>query len=159
MKLFTKTLFAAALAAVATLAACSMKASVESIESSLREAEDAVAVGDMASAESVASYLTNDPALPGAMTSVQLARLSMVYVQVADSLDQEGNTNRAADFYDMAYKANSDSAEAYYRSVEPSRLQYVETLANHSANRANPVDISNLPDEMSDSLHNEESAS
>ena len=93
------------------------------------------------------------------MTSVQLARLSMVYVQVADSLDQEGNTNRAADFYDMAYKANSDSAEAYYRSVEPSRLQYVETLANHSANRANPVDISNLPDEMSDSLHNAEAAS
>lgn len=154
MKLFTR-IFAVALTLTAVMTACQFKPTVESIETTLRDAEDAVAIGDMASAESVVAYLTNDPELPARMSSTQLARISMIYMQVADSIDQEGNTNRAADFYDMAYKANADSADAFYRAVEPSRMQYVETLSNHSANRANPVDISSVPDEMEENLHND----
>lgn len=153
MKLLKKPLFFAAVALAAILTACQFKASVESVEAMLREAEDAVAVGDMTAAQSVASYITNDPALPEQMSTTQLARLSMIYMQVADSLDQETNTSRAADLYDMAYKSNSDSADAFYRSVEPARMQYVETLSNHSANRANPVDITTVPDEMEESMH------
>ncbi len=153
MKLFTR-IFAIAITLTAALTACQFKPTAESIESTLRDAEDAVAIGDMTSAESVASYLTKDPALSHRMSSTQLARLSMIYMQVADSIDQEGNTNRAADLYDMAYKTDADSADAFYRAIEPSRMQYVETLTNHSANRANPVDISTVPDEMEEHIHN-----
>ena len=133
------------------LNACSRQLSPEAIEESLRQAEIALAEGDMVAARSVLSNLSIDSSANCNMTAAQLARLSMVYMQLADSADQELNTNQAADLYDMAYKSNAHSADSFYRNVDPEHLQYVETLSNHSANRSNPVDISNLPDEM-DSL-------
>lgn len=121
--------------------------SAESIEQYLREAEDAIAMGDMVSAQSAASYLFDDSVVCKRLTATQLARLSMVYVMMADSVDQETNTNRAADLYDMSIKTDADSARCFYQSVSPEHLQYVETMSNHSAYRAHPVDISSLPDE------------
>ncbi|MCM1293471.1 MAG: hypothetical protein NC111_04790 [Bacteroides sp.] len=135
---------------------CRGHMSSESVEETLRNAEGAVALGDVEAAVSAASYLFDDTVVKQSLTSQQMARLSMVYMYVADSdKDPELYTNRASDLYDMAYRTDADSAEAFYRNVDPGRLQYVETLSNHVANRANPTDMSNLPDEMEalDSLH------
>lgn len=131
--------------------ACSQQLSPESIEETLRLAENAVAKGDMTAARNVLSNLSSDTTINVNMSVSQLARLSMVYMQLADSIDQELNTNQAADFYDLAYENNAADADSFYRNVAPEHMQYVETLSNHSANRANPVDISSLPDEI-DSL-------
>lgn len=137
-----------AVSVMAVAAACSHGTlSSESIEQSIREAEAAVIAGDMTAAQSAASFFTNDTLSHKNMSATQMARLSMVYMMLADSLDQEGNTNRAADLFDMAYKTNSDSARTFYQGVNHEQMQYVETLSNHSANRAHPVDISKLPDE------------
>lgn len=134
-----------ALAFAVIITGCGGQMSTESIEESIRQAEEAVAMGDMAAAQSVASYITADTNL---LSATQMARLSMVYMQMADSIDQEGNTNIAADYYDMAIHVDADSANIFYQNIEPGRLQYVETLANHSANRSNPADIANMPFEM-----------
>lgn len=137
-----------AVAVTLIVAACNHGTlSSESIEQSIREAEAAVIAGDMTAAQSAASVLTGDSLTNKNMSATQMARLSMVYMMLADSLDQESNTNRAADLFDMAFKTDSDSAKAFYQGVNHEQMQYVETLSNHSANRANPVDISNLPDE------------
>lgn len=125
-------------------AACSGTMSKESVEETIYQAERAVERGDMVAAQNVAS-LTADT---GLLTATQMARLSMIYMQMADSLEQETNTNIAVDFYDMAFRTDADSASLFYRGIEPERLQYVVTLSNHSANRANPIDMANLPDEM-----------
>lgn len=130
---------------VVLAAACSGAMSRESVEETIYQAETAVAMGDMAAAQNAVSYITVDTNL---LTATQMARLSMVYMQMADSLEQETNTNIAVDFYDMAFRTDTDSASLFYRGIEPERLQYVETLSNHSANRANPIDMANLPDEM-----------
>lgn len=129
-------------------AACGPRTlSAESIEDSIRQAEDAVAMGDITAAQSAASYIFDDTLSRKNMSASQIARLSMVYMMMADSIDQESNTNRAADLYDLALKTNRDSALKFYQEVYPEHMQYVETLSNHSANRAHPVDISNVPDE------------
>lgn len=131
--------------AVVLASACSGTMSRESVEETIYQAEKAVARGDMAAARNVVSYVAVDTSI---LTATQMARLSMVYMQMADSLEQETNTNIAVDFYDMAFRTDADSASLFYRCIEPERLQYVETLSNHSANRANPIDMANLPDEM-----------
>lgn len=153
MKLNRIILFLGVTLSIAAVACGRGSLSAESIEESLREAEDAIAAGDMVSAQSAASYLFDDSATCRKLTATQLARLSMVYVMLADSVDQETNTNRAADLYDLSLKTNADSAREFYQSVNPEHLQYVETMSNHSANRAHPVDISNLPDESEEEIH------
>lgn len=140
------TIFAATLMLFAASCGGSSLSS-ESIEQSIRDAEAAVIAGDMTAAQSAASFFTSDSLSYKNMSATQMARLSMVYMMLADSLDQESNTNHAADLYDMAFKTDSDSAKIFYQGVNQEQMQYVETLSNHSANRANPIDIANLPDE------------
>lgn len=153
MKLKHRLTYLLAICLAAITWACSGN-SAESVEEMLREAEMAVANGDMTAAKSVASHLSDDPNLKS-LSATQAARLSMVYMQMAETLDKEdnANTDRATDLYDTAFKINADSASAYYSSVEPEMLQYVETLSARSAHRNNPVDMSRIPDEAAaDSL-------
>lgn len=153
MKLKHRLTYLLAICLAAVSSACSGN-SAENIEQMLREAESAVAKGDMTAARSVAANLTDDPNMKS-LSATQAARLSMVYMQIAETLDKDdnANTDRATDLYDTAFKINADSASAYYSSVEPEMLQYVETLSARSAHRNNPVDMSRIPDEAAaDSL-------
>lgn len=126
------------------MAACS--GSAESIERSLREAEAAVAKGDMVAARSVSEHLLGDENL-SELSASQLARLSIVYMQMADSENAEQNTLQAADLYRRAYRANADSAQAVYTSLPGDQLQYITTLENLVSHRDNPVDMSSLDED------------
>lgn len=122
-------------------ASCNGPASVESIEESLRNAENAIAKGDMKVAQSVASNISDSLTLDR-MSVTQLGRLSMIFMQVADSLEQSANTETATDIYDRAFRTDADSARDFYNTIEPERMQFVETLTASSAARRNPFDIS-----------------
>lgn len=122
-------------------ASCNGPVSVESIEESLRNAENAIAKGDMKVAQSVASNISDSLTLDR-MSVTQLGRLSMIFMQVADSLEQSANTETATDIYDRAFRTDADSARDFYNTIEPERMQFVETLTASSAARRNPFDIS-----------------
>lgn len=112
------------LAIAAALTGCSGSSSVAD---ELRQAEDAIAFGDMETAQSVAQKVIGKSNLSDLPAS-QLARLSMVYMHIADSADRENNVAQAADLCRMAYKVNADSAAAYYSSVDPEQYPYVDML-------------------------------
>lgn len=132
-----------ALLAITCLWACSGTTSSESIETELRKAERALADGDMTVAMAVAAHLSDDPRLHS-MSTRQLGRLSMLYIQLADSIEPENNVDRAADIYDIALQNDPDSTRIFFQSVDPAQLQYAETIAARSATRKNPLDMSRL---------------
>lgn len=109
---------------VTLLCSCSSGASVED---DLRAAEMAIANGDMVSAESATRHIVGSKNFSG-LTSKQLARLSMVYIQMADSLDREDNMGQAANYYRRAYETNSDSASEFYSTLPPDHMPYAMIL-------------------------------
>lgn len=126
--------------------ACHNKLSSADIENSIRQAEQYLAIGDMEAAYSAISHLEN-PKAPISLSATQMARLSMVYMQIDDTIGSDHNTELATDYYDRAYKQSADSAEAFYRTVSPDQMQHVAAMAARSWSRNNTVDISSLPDE------------
>lgn len=138
--------YAVAAAVILIASACSGNSMSENIEETLRTAESAIAKGDMTVAQSVARNISDSASL-NQMSVTQLGRLSMIFMQLADSLDQSANTETATDIYDRAFRTNADSADLFYNAIEPERMQFVETMTGNSAARRNPMDMSAvLPD-------------
>lgn len=108
------------------------------MESDLQTAEMAAARGDMDAASSVARHLTSDRNLSG-LTAKQLARLSIVYMQIAD-IDTTDNSNvaTAASLYQKAYESNRDSAETFYSSLPSEKVQYSMILSSIVGTREHP---------------------
>lgn len=112
------------------------------IESQIREAEMATAKGDMTAARSVASHLVGNENLSD-MPASQLARLSIVYMQLADtdSTDIQSNVSTAAGLYRRAYEADADYASLYYSTLPPDKLPYARLLSILVGNIDNPYDM------------------
>lgn len=135
-------------------AACSTR-SADEFNSDLRQAEMAVAHGDMKVASSVVESITDGRNLSD-LSATQLARLSMVYMQMADESNPEVNTAMATDMYRRAFKASPDSAEAYFSSLPFDKMQYanmLHTLTNSIDSPQKEIRGYNAPDSASvDSL-------
>lgn len=112
----------------------------------LRDAEQAIARGDMKAAQSAGDYILGNENYSG-LSASQLARLSMVYMQLADSVDQTSNIRKAADLYDRAHSLNADSAAEVYNNLPPDQLQYYAAMTEYSANRKSPVSLDSIPEE------------
>lgn len=95
---------------------------------SLRNAEMALADGDMTAARSVADKVLGEGSLEE-LSATDLARLSLVYMQMSDE-EADNNTlvATAADLYRRAVKANRDSAFAYYTSLPADRAPFAVQL-------------------------------
>ena len=111
----------------------------------LREAEMAIADGDMTVARSVADRLLGSVDTDS-LSARELARLSIVYMRMAE--EENDNTAlvaTAADLYRHACRENADSAAEYYNSLDQngealaSRLHHI-VVATDSAT-AIPDDI------------------
>ena len=98
------------------------------IETTIQEAEMAVAQGDMISASSIAYKLSKGENLTG-LTATQLGRLSLIYMQIADSLEPEENISKATEYFRKAYDIDADSASLFYSGVERDRLPHVMMLS------------------------------
>lgn len=134
-----KKIILTSLGATLLFSACGNSSGTTSTDE-LREAEAAVALGDMEAAKSVASRLIGSSNLSD-LPAKELARLSLVYMQIADSTDREASIAQATDLYRRAYKTNPDSASAFYSDVNPEMYSYVtmlKTLVGHIENPYNP---------------------
>lgn len=123
-------------------------------DETIRAAEMAIARGDMTAASSVAQQLTDSVNLSG-LTARQLGRLSIVYMQLADSMDNANNVARATDAYRRAYSQQPDSAAIFYSSLPSETAQYSMMLSAIVGNQDHPFDMSELADSayLNDSLH------
>ncbi len=94
----------------------------------LREAEMALANGDMTVARSVADRVLGS-ADTDSLSARELARLSIVYMRMAE--EENDNTAlvaTAADLYRQACRENPDSAAEYYNSLDPAGEALVSRL-------------------------------
>ncbi len=142
------------------VASCGKSARNEAAEG-LREAEAAVALGDMEAASSVATKVIGPENLSN-LSATELARLSIVYMQIADRTERESSIAQAADLYRRAFASNPDSAAAFYADVNPDLYPYVtmlKTLVGHLDNPYNPeadslgeIHDDHFP-EIADSIH------
>lgn len=108
-------------------------------DEALRDAEMALAQGDMRAAGSVADHLIGDRNLSG-LTPRQLGRLSLIYMQLADSSDQSDHVSSATACYRKAYEINRDSAAAFYNNVAPEHTSHVMMLSNIAESLDTPSD-------------------
>ncbi len=138
--IFGKLKTGVAVAVVLLTAACS-QVTREEIETSLREAEMSVASGDMEVAASVGKHLMSDDNVKH-LTATDLARLSMMYMQMADNGNADENTDMASELYRKAMAMSADSVSAYYQSLPSDKLQYADMLqAISSIDSRQPDDI------------------
>ncbi|MDE6826875.1 MAG: hypothetical protein K2J18_08950 [Paramuribaculum sp.] len=119
-------LAAAALLLTAFLTSCH---SADGVEEDLRLAEMSLAEGDMASAHSIADRLTDGKNMSG-LSAKQLARLSLVYIQLADGEENNDLAVNATELYRLANNANSDSVADYFQSLSSAEENYA-TLLHH----------------------------
>ena len=89
----------------------------------------ALVQGDVDSACSMANKITQGKNLSGLTTS-QLGRLSLVYMQIADTTEPEENISKATELYRTAYATNPDSALIFYTNVERDHLSHAMMLAS-----------------------------
>lgn len=147
MKTFIHTII---IAAAALLAACT-QAETDTTEATLQEAEMAIAQGDMTAATNVARRLSGDKNLSG-LSARQLGRLSLIYMQLADSSDQADNVAAAADCYRRAFTQNADSAKAFYAGVEPEHTARAAMLSSITHSLDSPADSTLIVAEEPDSI-------
>lgn len=146
MKKFSKFYFILLLATLISFTACSETISKESVEASLQYAESAI---ENDNAEDAVKYVKQyaDSAIFDELSIDQLGRLSMIVMRISDDIDQAANVTLATDIFDHLYKVNADSATAFYNSIEPDRMQFVETMRHNSVARRTPMDISSIPED------------
>lgn len=97
------------------------------LEDELRNAEMSIANGDMQAAASATEHIVGNRNLSD-LSARQLARLSIIYMQMADSLDREDSVGQATQCYRQAYEANSDSAITFYSGLNPDKMRYAVML-------------------------------
>lgn len=104
------------------------------VEAELQSAEMAIARGDMMAATSIADNLCNGENFTN-LSAKNLARLSMIYMQIADSADVDSNVSTATDLYNRAYEINADSAECYFQSLPSEKIPYAIILSTLKESR------------------------
>ncbi len=137
------------IALVAALVCACSSSSPEAIDERLGMAASEVTNGDATQAKS----LCDEILAINTLSATQLAQLSLLYMQLSDRDDVEDNTAIAYQCYRNAFKADADSAAAFYQNVGPSDVRYVQMLTVLAQQMDNPDKLF-IPDheEPSDSL-------
>lgn len=133
----------AAVAAALTIASCS---GGRSAADQLREADLAIAEGDMTAARSVANRLLGASSADANLSARELAHLSIIYMHMAE--EENDNTAlvaTAADLYRRAFRENSDSARAYYSSLSADN-EATATLLHHIVAATDSATV--IPDDI-----------
>jgi len=110
----------------------------EEFDARLSETEAALSRGEMNVAASLAAHLAGDYDLDK-VSATQLARLSLVYMQMADESDEGENTAMATDLYRRAYNMSADSAAEYFARVPFEKMQYVNMLHTLTQSIDSPI--------------------
>ena len=140
-----KSLATAIIGLAMATAACS-GGSEASRNEAISAAEEAMTRGDNEAAKASADDILDSG--DAQLTATQLGRLSIIYMQLSDIDEMEDNTAVAFQCYRNAFKANADSAAAFYASITGDGQRYTQMLEALKSMIENP-DKNNI-DEMPD---------
>ncbi|WP_303030277.1 hypothetical protein [uncultured Duncaniella sp.] len=132
------------------LTGCNNTPVAERIES----AEIAYASEDVASARKICDEITGEHSEDGEITSIELGRLSILYMQLYDRTDDDDALELAERCYREAFVANADSARYFYSHLPVDQDKYAMSLATLVHSIDNPGDISDEHAEV-DSMMND----
>lgn len=135
------------------LSVCSCS-SGSNFDRDIQSAEMALANGDMSVARSVADHLFQGPDSTG-LSATRLARLSMVYIRLAEHPDYTDMAANAVNCYRRAYELDPDSARIFYENLSPEQLPTAEFLYHLVSSGEAEY---NIESEYPDSLTGEEPA-
>lgn len=90
-------------------------------------AEYAIAAGDRNTARALTEPLMDGNRLKG-LSATQLGRLSIIEMQLADSLQNPDDLSRATTCYTMAFSVDPDSASDFFENVSADAIQYVALM-------------------------------
>ncbi len=117
---------AAALIAALIMTACSADRTPAAIDDSIAEIHSAIARHDNARAKKLCDELS---ALPqGSVSARQYAGISLAYMQLSECEQMDDYTAQAFQCFRNAYKANPDSANAFFNSVVGEDARFVQML-------------------------------
>ena len=129
-----------ALSGTVMLGACGES---ESVADQISSAELALANENVSATRELCGDILEQKDRAG-MEATQMARLSILYMQLNERTDDPNDVEYAVQCFRDAYKINSDSAKAYYSSLPYDQEKYAMTLSTIVHTRDNPKDI---PDE------------
>lgn len=117
---------------------CNNTPMAERIES----AEIAYATEDVTSARRICDEITGEHRHTGEITSVELGRLSILYMQLYDRTDDDDALELAERCYREAFAIDPDSARYFYSHLSIDQDKYAMSLATLVHSIDNPGDIS-----------------
>lgn len=95
-------------------------------EKDLQQAEISLIHGNIADAARIAKHINERDT--DTLTCRQLGRLSLIYMQLADSVDTDDNIGLATELCRRAFAMNVDSATLFYSSVSQQQTPYAIML-------------------------------
>ena len=142
-------------AAAAALTSCD---SHRSVADQVAEAEMAMVGFDVASTRQICDRIMTDSVARGSITATELARLSILYMQLNELTDDHEAVDLAADCFREAFQQNADSARIFYENLPVSLDKYVMTLSSIVHSMDNPKQLEGFSEgnhEFADSIANE----
>lgn len=111
-----------------------------SVGNLIADAETAMAAEDAETTRELCDniYSQKDAA---AIYATELARLSILYMQVNEHSDDPETVDLAVECYRQAYKVNADSAAMYYDNLPVDREKFAMTLRNIVNSQDYPQEI------------------
>lgn len=112
------------------------------ISERISAAEMAFASQDVAQTRRICDDIIGKTPHDGSIAATELARLSLLYMQLYDRTDDADALEQATRCYREAYAANADSAAHYYSNLPVELDNYAISLASLVNSIDNPADIS-----------------
>lgn len=112
----------------------------DSVSDKIASAELAMANENVSSTREICQDVLHDQSRT-AIEATQMARLSILYMQLNERTDDPEDVELAVQCFREAYKINPDSATAFYRSLPVDQDKYAMTLAAIVHTLDNPQEI------------------
>ncbi|MDE6556305.1 MAG: hypothetical protein K2K55_05015 [Duncaniella sp.] len=101
----------------------------------------AFAADDVATTQKICDNLTSTPVEKSGIASVELCRLSILYMQLNERTDSPDALAQAVRCYREAWAQDPDSAKAFFDHLPIDQDKYAMTLASLSEAISNPADV------------------
>ncbi|MCH5327003.1 MAG: hypothetical protein J1E29_07365 [Duncaniella sp.] len=136
MKLHTL-LISASIATLTLMASCASGG--ESLSDKVATAELVMSAEDVVSARRICDDILSDTVTKGTATATELARLSILYMQINERTDDNEAVELAAGCYRDAFQVNADSARWFYDNLPVDQLKYAMMLSSIVHSVDNPT--------------------
>ena len=104
-------------------------------------AEMVMAENDVVATRKICDGIMADSVTRKGLEATEMARLSILYMELNERTDDHEAVDIAADCYRDAFDIDADSARSFYDSLEPDKLKYAMALSSIVSSMDNPNNL------------------